>query len=301
MSKGKTVRKVKKRWWILLLAVICILAASAASLYCSMHGLSVSYYQLSSAKLTSSIRIVQLTDLHNNVFGSDNERLIEKVKEQEPDLILITGDLLNEDEERTDIAADLIKALSECVPVYVSYGNHEKGHELRFDSDLKKLYSDAGAVVLEFEWQDITIHEQALRIGGLYGYCLSERLVENVPQRAVENKFLKEFQDTDSYRILMCHMPVAWIEMRSLEDWDMDCVLCGHSHGGQVRFPVIGGLWAPDQDWFPGKEAGIYYSSDQSKAMVLSRGLGSTEKIPRFNNIPEILVLDLNPEDSTVR
>ncbi len=90
-------------------------------------------------------------------------------------------------------------------------------------------------------------------------------------------------------------MPYSWIKKGSLDSWDVDCVLCGHIHGGQVRFPWIGGLWAPDQGWFPGKVCGLYWSKDESKAMLLSRGLGNTDKYPRFNNIPEILVLDLLP------
>ncbi len=291
-------RKTKRKrggLWILLIAVIGIFVAVAISAFLSVYGLMITHYKVSTDKMAEPIRIVHLTDLHNSEFGANNEKIIEKVKENTPDLILITGDLLNENEERIDIAANLISGLSEVCSVYVSYGNHEVGHEKRYGSDLKQTYSEAGATVLEYDWQDVEVKGEKLRIGGIYGYCLPEKHIEGSEVRKQEAQFLNQFQDTERYRLLMCHMPLAWIKIDSLEEWDIDCILCGHTHGGQVRFPIIGGLWAPDEGWFPGKEAGIYYSIDQSKAMILSRGLGSTERIPRINNVPEIMVLDIVP------
>ena len=110
--------------------------------------------------------------------------------------------------------------------------------------------------------------------------------------------FTKAFCDTDRLKLLMCHMPYTWLVHSGLEVWDIDCVLSGHVHGGQLRLPLIGGFWAPDQGWFPGREAGLYRSEDGTRTMVLSRGLGSTEKLPRFNNIPELVVLEIKPAPS---
>lgn len=276
-------------------AVAVLLAAAAFSLCISAHGLTVTHYTLSIPELIAPVRIVHLTDLHNSVFGEDNKDLVDKTAAQAPDLILITGDLLNQNEERTDVAEGLISALSAVAPVYVSFGNHETAYIERYGTDLRELYTAAGAVVLEREYTDVTVNGQTITLGGIYGYCLPAGLYENEHRFPEEYAFLTDFQKTEHFSLLMCHMPVSWIRYGSLGDWDVDVILSGHSHGGQVRFPLIGGLWAPDQGWFPGRMCGLYRSEDGSSTMELSRGLGNTESLPRFNNIPEIVVLDLMP------
>ena len=285
----------RKPLFVTALLLLFLAASGWLSFYLSAHALTVSRYSLPSPELTAPVRIVQLTDLHNSVFGEDNIRLTDKVAAQEPDLILITGDLLNQREERTDIAENLIRSLAPIAPVYVSYGNHERAYEELYGVDIRHIYTEAGAIVLEYDWQDVTVNEQPLRLGGIYGYCLPAQYADATPAGSGEAAFLTDLQNTDRYSILMCHMPVCWIRNGSLDDWDVDLVLAGHAHGGQVRFPLIGGLWAPDQGWFPGRVSGIYSSDDGTKHMVLSRGLGNTEELPRFNNIPETLVLDLLP------
>ena len=244
---------------LLFLTIICTISLSTSS-----HTLTTTYYTLSSSTI-SFLRIVQLTDLHNSEFGEGNARLVSAVRTQSPDLILLTGDLLNSNEQRTDIATDLIAKLCDIAPVYFSNGNHEIEYEERYGVDIDELYREAGAVVLEKEYQDIT----------------------------EETAFLEEFQDTNLPKILMCHMPVCWMINGSLDDWDVDYVFAGHVHGGEVILPFIGGLYGPDLGWFPGKLEGLYSSETGGKTLVLSRGLGTNESIPRFNNIPEVMVVDI--------
>lgn len=290
--KGRTHHKKIIAFVIILLLAVFVMTGFFTSKFC----LTVTTYQIQSDKLDSSVRIVQLTDLHDSEFGADNKRLVSKIRAQSPDVILITGDLLNAGEQNTDVAVRLIADLSEICPVYISYGNHEYEYESAYQADLKSLYEAAGAVVLEYEYEDLTINGQRIRLGGIYGYCIPAKYLETSEADPEECAFLEEFQDTDLYTVLMCHMPVCWILNDGLDEWSIDCVLAGHVHGGQVILPFVGGLYAPDFGWFPGQLEGLYDSSDGDKVLVLSRGLGSTETIPRFNNIPEIVVVDLLPQ-----
>lgn len=285
--------KHHKKWLALVLIIILL----AAGLIRSKHSLSVSHYTISNPEFQSSIRILQLSDLHNSEFGRDNQRLIKKVQEQKPDLILLTGDIVNSDEERVDIAGNVIAELCKIAPVYCSNGNHEMEYEQNYGTDVDNLYQEAGATVLEKAYQDIEIKGQQIRLGGIYGYCLPEMYLATGEANESECAFLKDFQNTELPTILMCHMPVCWMINNGLDEWDVDFIFAGHVHGGEVILPFAGGLYGPDFGWFPGSLEGVFSSKDNSKKLVLSRGLGTSEKIPRFNNIPEIVVVDIQGKD----
>lgn len=284
--------------WKKRLAVLLLMAAGVLFWwsYGSKHGLEVTSYAITTPKLTAPVRIVQLSDLHNSEFGRENERLLRLVEKQQPDIILLTGDMMNGDHPRTDIAAHLTKQLTRIAPVYASWGNHESAHRWNFGTDIQALYEQAGATVLEREYADIDINGQRIRIGGILGYCLAEEYLRTGEARPDEIAYLKSFQDTQMFTILMCHMPLCWIEDDNLEQWEIDCVFAGHAHGGQIRLPWIGGAYAPDQGLFPGRLCGLYYSEDRERVMVLSRGLGSSGSVPRINNVPEIVVVDILPQ-----
>lgn len=288
--------KYLKKWkYKVILLILIILFFYKFGI--SKYGLMSVQYGILTSKIKSSIRIVQLTDLHNAEFGNNNIKLLRMVADQSPDLILITGDIIISSEESTEIVANLLQQLKLIAPIYCSLGNHEVEYEENFGTDVISVYESCGAIVLDKEYLDIEINGQQLRLGGIYGYCLPEKYLETNEAVPEECAFLTDFQNTDLYTILLCHMPYSWLCLESLDEWEVDCVFCGHVHGGQIRLPIIGGLWAPDQGWFPGKEAGLYYSENKDKVMVLSRGLGSAENIPRFNNIPEIVVVDIVPKD----
>ena len=233
--------------------------------------------------------------------GSAQQRVWRRqsgIASQSPDLILLTGDLLNSGEPVTEIATNLISSLCEIAPVYLSLGNHEIEYRDNFGTDITQLYQDAGAIVLEHQYRDITVKGQSLRIGGIYGYCLPDKYLETEEADLSECMFLWDFENTDRYKILLSHLPIAWLKNDALEEWNMDCVFSGHLHGGQVILPGIGGVYAPDMGWFPGRLKGVFDSKDGKRHLVLSAGLGNTEVIPRFNNIPEIVCVDLVPVGS---
>lgn len=278
---------------VFLLFFIIIAVAWYQLFYLSKHGLTISRYTVS-VQIQNSIRIIQLSDLHGSQFGSHNQKLIDSVKQEDPDLIFLTGDLINDDTPDISVALDLITSLSEIAPVYASYGNHELDYQKNFHRNVAQLYSQAGATVLEQEWQEIEINGSTLRIGGIYSYCLSRRYANENVQWQEEADFLAAFQDTALPTVLLSHLPVGWLGS-SLDDWTINVIFSGHLHGGQVILPGIGSLYAPDMGWFPGRLWGTFSSSDGQNTLVLSRGLGTAEAFPRLNNVPEIVVVNLIP------
>lgn len=283
-----------------VLAVLTVLIVlTARSLWRSAHDLEVTHYELSAEQLTDSIRIVQLTDLHNSEFGEENAQLVDAVRQQQPDVIFMTGDMLLDSEQDLSIAAGVVRQLTAVAPVYVSYGNHEKQYEERWQSDLCAVFAEAGAAVLDDSYIDTEINGQAVRIGGGYGYGQPEATTAHSKNAAfrAESAYLKQVQATDRYKLLLWHMPVCWIQNGSLDAWDIDVVFSGHAHGGQIIFPGIGGLYAPDQGFFPGREWGLFHSDDGEHTLVLSRGLGNSMNIPRWNNTPEIVTVDIVPAE----
>ena len=140
---------------------------SGRNLYQSKHSLHCTTYRIQTDKIQKAIRVVQITDLHNSVFGEKNAELIDLVSEQSPDLIIITGDLLNSNETKTDIAVEVMVDLCQIAPVYVSMGNHEVEYQQNYGTDIVQLYADAGAVVLDRQYQDLEVNGQKIRLGGI--------------------------------------------------------------------------------------------------------------------------------------
>lgn len=260
--------------------------------------LHVQHYTVE-ADVSAPIRIVQLTDLHNARFGKDNQRLIERVAEQKPDLILMTGDMLNREEESTEIVENLIRALSEVAPVYYGYGNHETSWEKRWGKDLHEVFTAAGATVLECEYTDAEVKGQQLRIGGYMGYWWQPHMTNRDPeQKERDYQFFREYRETERCKILMNHIPTSWLDWHYINRAPAGTVFCGHYHGGMVRIPIWDqGLFAPYVGWFPPYTKGVFVG--EVTTCVLSTGLGIEHHIPRWNNPPEILVADLVPRASS--
>lgn len=195
--------------------------ALVVSLFCSSAMLTITH-QTVPAPVDAGLRIAHLTDLHNACFGKDNARLVQAVREQQPDLIFCTGDLFNKNDPDTTRAGALVKQLAAIAPVYCSLGNHEVEWGKNFGADPAEVYRQAGAIVVEREFFDVTVQGSDLRIGGLYGYACpqgGERGKEWSAHAwyAEECAFLRTFCDTPRTKLLLCHMPVAWLEYGSLD------------------------------------------------------------------------------------
>ena len=285
---------MKKVLKIVLAVFIILILACLVSIWISYNWLTVTNFTVTSDKITSPFRMVLISDLHDHSFGSGNEKLVEKIQEQSPDLIIVDGDIINGDSENDDVAVELVRSLTEIAPVYYSLGNHEYYYMEAGHDDLQDDLEEAGAVVLNYQSVDIVVNGNSIRLGGLYEYGFDTSM-----QSAEENQsavsYLEEYVDTDRYLVMCAHRPESFYPWDMADQWGIDLVLSGHLHGGQVIIPGIGGLYSPLEEFFPTYDYGQYKLGDSD--MIITRGLGSNPKIlPRFNNPPEIAVVDVEPE-----
>ena len=295
MNSSNRIEKPGKRILLVLLkaggGLLLLGFAVLLYYYITSKELTVTCYTLQ-APVSQPIRIVQLTDLHNAQFGEGNCELTARVAQQNPDLIVMTGDMLNREEESLEIVTDLISDLAEIAPVYYGYGNHETDWERNWNCDLHEQLSDAGAVVLNNDFIDLDVKGTEIRLAGYMGYYWQPHMMtHDEEQQKLERSFYKAFQDTDRYKILLNHIPTQWLDWNYIDVCHVNFVFCGHYHGGVIRIPFINrGVIAPYVGWFPPYTKGMYAGTEA--VCVLSSGLGSEYAVPRINNPPEIVVVD---------
>lgn len=277
---------------IISICISLILAGCAASVICAYTCLEVTQFQTTSKKIIDPVRLVILADLHNHEFGENNQKLIENVAKQKPDLILMAGDILDVEGKDDSVAVHLVEQLSRFAPVYYALGNHEVEFQKEHTDFITHL-EEAGGIVLEMGYRDLEIGSTQLRIGGMYGYAFqTEEEAVGVGDKD-GYQFLKDFIDTDKFQIMMFHRPESFVLGNASKLWNMDMVISAHIHGGQVILPFAGGIYGAELGWFPEYTYGKYKVRDTE--LYLTRGLGSGgEALPRFNNLPEIMVVDLS-------
>ena len=292
--------KRKKHLVKITTAVVICLAAFFAVLIGNTH-ISTTSYSVALQNLGSSVRVILLSDLHGKSFGRENSRLIAKIEEQTPDVIFLDGDMIDRSADSADVQEllRLIKRLHEIAPVYFAPGNHELEY-MQTDTSLLTQVAEACAVVVNDSYADVTIAGQPLRIGGIMGHAFYFGRSEEEFSSSPEYQFLKAFEDTDVPKICLAHMPDTFIFNGAYNSWNVDLVLSGHTHGGLIRLPFIGGMYAPMQGWFPEYDRG-YFLLGEHMQMVISAGLSGHGVIPRINNPPEIVVIDLVPETTPER
>lgn len=250
--------------------------------------LELNTYTISSRGLPDAFdgyRIAQVSDLHNAEFGDRNQRLLEMLREAEPDMIAITGDLI--DSRKTNIAVALAFA-EEAVkfaPCYYVSGNHEA--RVSEYQELKTGLEAAGVTVLDDAQVKIEVSGESITVIGVNDPSFHADYLTS--DAAVMDRKLSELSSEDaSFTILLSHRPELFDTYAA---HDMDLVLTGHAHGGQFRLPLIGGLIAPNQGLFPKYDDGLY--SEGNTNMIVSRGLGNSIIPFRFNNRPEVVMIEL--------
>lgn len=281
---------------IIITLLLLFLFYSGASIWISSNYLVVHEYELQSSKVSQELRIALLSDLHDHEFGEKNEKLITKVLEQDPDLVFMAGDFLNEDSVDSEIPCELIRELSQQVSVYFALGNHEIVYMEKRGQQLRRELEDAGAVVLDKDYVDLEIQGDKIRLGGMYDYAFGldgNDDAYKAPQDVKE--YLQEFQETDNLKIMMAHRPESFVLGNAAKVWDIDLVVSGHIHGGQVVLPFVGGIYGADQGWFPEYVHGLY--EKENMQFLITGGLGSSsEVLPRYNNPPEIGILKIDKQ-----
>ena len=229
-----------------------------------------------------SFSLVHLSDLHNKSFGTDNKKLLEKIENVNPDLVLITGDIIDSQRGGFEQALNLIRGLKGKTPVYFVPGNHEKWSGSY--PALKAKLRLAGAIILENEV--VLLENQEGRKIFLAG--IDDPDFSN-PEKWQENLNTLSTKTENYFTILLSHRPERFDDYVASA---FDLTLTGHAHGGQWRLPLIGGLVAPNQGLFPKYDTGLYQKA--TSAMLVSRGLGNSLMPLRLFNLPELISVKIN-------
>ena len=283
-----------RRLGLLLLLVLALWMAGG--LLRSRYALTVRRWEVPLPRLTAPVRAAVLSDLHGVEFGDHSRSLTERVAAEQPDLILLAGDMLNDTSLDAGGLTDLVARLAEIAPVYFAWGNHELDYLAAGTSPLQAELEAAGAAVLELGYADITVNGAELRLGGLYEYAFAMDDFNTCDPERMDPAvygFLTDFQATDRCRILLSHRPDSFIFGEAAATWDAELVISGHLHGGQAVLPFLGGVFGGDQGLFPAYVHGLYLKDNL--CLVITSGLGTEPGRPRFRNPPEILILDLLP------
>lgn len=259
------------------------------------EALKCEYYRVPKDKLPQAFwgsKIVMLADLHNHEFGKGNIRLLEKIKKESPDYIMIAGDMLVKGKNlKTELVQELLINLSKICPVYYAPGNHEEYLERNFSQEglYQKFVEEiekCGVKYLLNQSCYIEKENQKIHVTGLH---LPKKFFAKFYEKVtMEKKDLESLigESKDCYEILIAHNPNYFT---AYEKWGADLVLSGHVHGGIVILPFLGGVISTTYELFPYYDFGVFQSGDTQ--MILSRGLGTHTIKLRLFNVPEISVI----------
>ena len=263
--------------------IILLLLAAAIVVNAFRMDIRIVRYELKSNKISQGFRMVLITDLHSCDYGEQQYKLMDRIIEQKPDIVLLGGDIVDDVLPQTK-AKEFLSAISQRFLCYYVSGNHEY-----WSGDIqgiKEMIEGYGITVLEGETLPVVINGQSFMLSGVDDPEVGEAVFR------AQLDDCAEYVDENDFSVLLSHRPERIEEYRAA---GFDLVLSGHAHGGQWRIPLLlNGLLAPNQGFFPKYAGGLYQVAPS--AMVVSRGLArESTRIPRIFNRPEVVVIDVNP------
>lgn len=264
-----------------ILLRLAVLAALAGYIWWGNSSIVVTEIAVTAPGLPtefSGCRIVQISDLHNAEFGEGNERLLKKIAACQPDFIFLTGDMIDSYHTDVDVSIQFVRQVVQIAPTYFVTGNHENRVMAEYEH-LRDAMLEAGVRVLENELTTLERSGAAVSLVGLHDSSFT----------SVQDQLTLLAPQAEGFTILLAHRPEL---VGYYAGAGTDLVFSGHAHGGQFRFPILGGLIAPGQGLFPEYDAGLYQI--QNTQLIVSRGLGNSSFPFRLNNRPEIILAILN-------
>ena len=288
-SMGKE-EKPKKHWiWISAAAVLLLLIG-----WIVWGNLTVqtTVYRLSDANLPQEFegfRIAQISDLHNAEFGKNNQRSLDILEKQKPDIIVITGDFVDSNHTDLDVSVSFAEQAVKLAPCYYVTGNHEARSSVPYQ-ELEQRLRACGVTVLRNETARIVRNGEAVQLIGVDdpNFQGSDSSLFHLADGILAEE-IRRAHPKAGYQILLSHRPETF---DTYVDSGVNLAFCGHAHGGQVRLPFLGGLIAPNQGFFPKYDGGVYQRGKTT--MVVSRGIGNSVIPIRINNRPEIVIAELH-------
>lgn len=274
--------------------LIIILGATSISLFCVWQNNHITTTQInySNVKIPDEFNgytIVQVSDLHNKEFGKNQEYLLKKIRASSPDIIVVTGDLIDRRKYDLDTAIIFINGAMKIAPVYYVSGNHEA-----WSGDYKNISErllSCGVQILDDNKVKLLKDEAMIEILGLSDPdFLTSDYMDGTNSSKLE-EHLARLSDDSVFQILLSHRPELF---HLYVNESIDIIFSGHAHGGQFRIPFVGGLVAPDQGLFPRYTSGAYTQSQST--LIVSRGLGNSIMPVRLFNRPDIVVVTLQNE-----
>ena len=283
---------VKKKKFIFLVVVAIVLVVLVIWIAWGNTALELNTYTVSSAKLPQSFdgyRIAHVSDLHNAEMGKDNEKLLTILRDADPDMIAITGDLIDSRSTNVEIALNFIREAVKIAPCYYVTGNHEA--RVNEYDELKSGMESAGVIVLEDAQTEISLDGDTITLIGVNDPSYQTDYLFGDSETVMNTKLEELRTENGEFTVLLSHRPELF---DAYTDHGMDLILSGHAHGGQFRLPFIGGVVAPNQGLFPEYDAGIYTEGNTN--MLVSRGVGNSILPFRINNRPEVILIELQAE-----